>query len=363
MEIKVRALDSVEPKGVQEVEQELLEKHESETNQVETNQEEVAVDNDRAELQDSSDLKEEDVLSYISKRYDKQINSFDDLMSERKSNDDLPEDVAAYMKYRKDTGRGFDDFLKLNKNYEEMDQDDLLRDYYAATQDGLDEEDIDVMLEEFKYDQELDEESHIKKVRIAKKKAVAEAKKYFTEQKEKYKHPLESRQGGIPESEMEDYKAYKQYVQSAKTQNEENERKQKWFEQKTNEVFSGEFKGFEFNLNDKKLSFAPGDSTELKKSQSNILNFISKFLDNDGMLKDPVGYHKALAVAMNPEKFAKFFYEQGQSAATDDLTRKIKNVNMSERKAPEAQIKGGMQVKVVNPDSGKSLKIRSAKRL
>jgi hypothetical protein len=363
MEIKVRALDSVEPKGIQELEKELLEKHEAEMQQRDEPQETVVEQEVESTPQQSNDLKEEDVLSYISNRYNKHINSFDELMSERSSNEQLPEDVAAYMKYKQDTGRNFEDFLQLNKDYEKMDQDELLHRYYASTQDGLDAEDIDVMLEEFKYDPDLDDESVVKKARIAKKKAVAEAKKYFNEQKEKYKHPLESRTGGIPENEMEDYKAYKQYVQSAKTQNEENERKQKWFEQKTNEVFSSEFKGFEFNFNDKKVSYAPGDSTELKKSQSNILNFISKFLDENGMLKDPMGYHRALAVAMNPEKFAKFFYEQGQSMATDDLTRKIKNVNMSERKAPEAMVKGGMQVKAVNPDSGKSLKIRSAKRL
>jgi hypothetical protein len=210
----------------------------------------------------------------------------------------------------------------------------------------------------------LDEESTIKKVKIAKKKVLAEAKKFFNSQKEKYKMPLESSSALVPDEEREEYESYKQYTKQAKTIEEENNRKRKWFDQKTNDVFSGEFKGFEFNVNDKKIVFNPGDANELKKSQSTPQNFISKFLDEQGLIKDAVGYHRSLAMAMQPEKFAKFFYEQGLADATDDVTRKIKNINMSTNRAPEiGKSTEGMQVKAINPDSGRNLKIRSIKRV
>jgi hypothetical protein len=195
------------------------------------------------------------------------------------------------------------------------------------------------------------------------KKSVNEAKKFFNQQKEKYRVPLESSRSSIPEGDKEEYESYKQYIQSSKTQQEESERKSKWFEQKTDEVFGGEFKGFEFNIGEKNITFAPGDATELKKLQSNPYSFISKYLDEDGMMKDAAGYHRSLAMALNPEKFAKFFYEQGQSDATDDVTRKIKNINMSERQTPVSVNKGEMKVKAVNPDSGRGLKIRSIKNV
>lgn len=363
MEFKVRALDDVEPKSVQQVEQELLEKHEQEINNQapEPIQEEVKAETPQEQ---PAELKEEDVLSYIGKRYNKQINSFDELMSERSSNEELPEDVAAYMKYKKETGRGFEDFLKLRKDYDTVDSDDLLRDYLLSTQEGIDEEDVDVMLDEYRYDEDLDDESTIKKVKIAKKKAVAEAKKYFNTQKEKYKMPLESSGLSISQQEKEEYETYKRYLGEAKTIEEENNRKRDWFEQKTNEVFGGEFKGFEFNINDKKIAFAPSDAAELKKIQSNPSNFINKFLDEKGLIKDAAGYHRSLAVAMNPEKFAKYFYEQGMADATEDVMRKTKNINMSERRAPEVtKSNDGFQVRAVNPDSGRNLKIRSAKRI
>lgn len=368
MEIKVRALDGIEEKSVQEVEQALLEKHEKELNgEIETT---VKIDTTAIEppapaaaQNEEEELPEDKVLSYISKRYNKQINSFDELMAERNESEQLPEDVAAFLKFKKDTGRGFEDFLKLNKDYDSMDDNQVLREYLSSTQSNLDEEDIDVLMEDYTYDEDLDDESKIKKVRIARKKAIAEAKQYLNQQKEKYKLPLESRANGLSPEEDEGYRAYREYMQQAKTTEEENNRKRQWFDQKTDELFSNEFKGFEFDMNGKKVLYTPGAAAELKKAQSNPMNFIGKYLDENGLMKDAAGYHKALAIAMNPEKFARFFYEQGQADATGNELREIKNINMSERRAPEVISKGGMQVKAVTPDSGKSLKIRSIKKI
>jgi hypothetical protein len=379
MEIKVREVRPIESKGVQELEEELLNKHEEQI-QVQA----VSMDHQRTpapspeptpelepELQpesqpepqpQSAELQEEDVLSYISKRYNKQINSFDELVSER-SDEQLPEDVSAYLKYRKETGRGFEDFLKLKEDFDTMDPDNILRSYLKSTQVGLDDEDIDVMMEDYSYNEDLDDDSTIKKAKLAKKKMIAEAKQYFNTQKEKYKMPLESRTADVSPEEKEELQAYKQYISQAKTMEQEAERKRDWFSKKTDEVFNSEFKGFEFKLNDQVVRFAPGDAAELKKAQLTPTNFINKYLDESGMIKDAAGYHRALAVAMNPERFAKFFYEQGMSAATEDVNRKIKNINMSERQAPQSTVKDGFQVKSVNPDSGKGLRIRSMKKI
>lgn len=367
MEIKVRSLDVIEPKSVQEVEKELLDKHEqslAEGDNQDTKIDTSEIDKKVNDETEEPTLKDEDVLSYIGKRYNKQINSLDELVAERQSAEQLPEDVAAYMKFKKETGRGFEDFLKLKEDYDSMDPEQLLKQYLSSTQEGLDEDDIDALMDDYRFDEDIDDESTIKKVKIARKKVIAEAKKYFTAQKEKYKVPLESSTVSIPDEEREAYQNFKQYVQESKTIEEENNRKRQWFDEKTNEVFGGGFKGFEFDVNGKKVVFAPGDSTELKRLQSNPSNFISKFLDESGLIKDAVGYHKSLSVAMNPEKFAKFFYEQGMADATEGTLRNIKNINMGEQKVPAvAKSSDGVQVKAVNPDSGRNLKIRSMKRI
>ena len=377
MEIKVKAVESPDSKSVQEVEKELLEKHEEtlqdgegETNDtgVEESTEGASATPEQEEIQpegeaqESSELSEEDVLSYIGKRYGKEISSFDELMSERESSEELPEDVAAYLKYKKETGRGFNDFQRLQEDFDEMDPDYLLTQYYKATETGLDDEDIDIMLSEFDYDEDLDDETDVKKIKLAKKKVIAKAKGYFEDMKEQYKLPLESSGGESSGVDSEEMEAYKQYTESAKTQKELGERRRKWFTEKTNEVFGGEFKGFEFSIDDKAVLYSPQSAEELKTKQSDVMNFLNRFMNDEGLIADAEGYHKAIAVASNPEKFAQFFYEQGKASATEDVTRKMKNIDMSTRNAPEVSTKGGMQIRAINPDSGKGLKIKSIKK-
>ena len=369
MEIKVKSLDSTESKSVQEVEKELLEKHEEkfedsadkeEVANVEATTEETTP---TEEPQTESSLTDEEVLSYIGKRYGKDINSFDELMTERETSEELPEDVASYFKYKKDTGRGMDDYVKLQRDFDSMEDDALLAEYYMTTEEGLNTYDVQDMMDEFSYDEDIDEDKFIRKQKLAKKKEIAKARKFFTEQKEMYKQPLESSTVGMSEEAKKQQEEYKQYLDDAKSYQEENKRKSEWFEKKTNEVFNTEFKGFEFTLGDNNITYSPGDAAELKKAQNDLSNFYNKYLDDKGLINDAAGYHRALSIAMNPDKFAKFFYEQGQSAAVDDVMRKQKNVSMTTRKAPETTTKGGMKIRSVNPDSGRGLKIRSIKKI
>ncbi len=384
MELKVRAVEAVEEKSVQEVEQELLDKHEEkfsdsdettkETPQVKMDFAEEGSDNTTTEaketseekpepVQEPAELSEEDVLSYIGKRYGKEINSLDELSAAREEAEELPEDVASYFKYKKETGRGIEDYVRLQKDFSAMNPDALLREYLTITEgEGLDPEDIDSLMEDFSYDEELDDESVVKKTKLAKKKTIAKAKKFFNEQKELYKQPLESRPAANSQSNNEELQEYRQYLESVKTQQQESEVKRNWFLKESDKVFTEDFKGFDFVLDDKTVTFSPGDAQTIKKNQETPMNFINKYLDDKGLISDAAGYHRALSIAMNPDKFAKFFYEQGKSEATEDVIRKTKNINMTERKTPEITNKGGFQVKSVNPDSGRGLKIRSIKR-
>ena len=384
MELKVKAVESVEEKSMQEVEKELLDKHEEklieedkaaeETPQVkmdfaegkseETTTEAKEISEEKPEpVQEPAELSEEDVLSYIGKRYGREINSLDELNAAREEAEELPEDVASYFKYKKETGRGIEDYVRLQKDFSAMNPDTLLREYLTVTEgEGLDPEDIDSLMEDFAYDEELDDESVIKKTKLAKKKTIAKAKKFFNEQKELYKQPLESRPAADSQSNNEELIEYRQYLESAKTQQQESETKRNWFLKESDKVFTDDFKGFDFVLDDKTVTFSPGDAQTIKKNQETPMNFINKYLDDKGLISDAAGYHRALSIAMNPDKFAQFFYEQGKSEATEDVIRKTKNINMTERKTPEITNKGGFQVKSVNPDSGRGLKIRSIKR-
>ena len=379
MDIKVREV-SAEEKSTQQIEQELLDKHEEKFESDETQSEqppvvveqtnaseEVKIDEDVAQEESpaeplaSKELDENEVLSYIGKRYGKEINSIDELVSKREDSEPLPEDVAAYLKYKKETGRGFEDYAKLQKDFSDLSPDALLKEYYSITEEGLDPEDIDDMLEEFKVDEDIHEPTDIKKIKLAKKKEIAKAKKFLRQQQEQYKQPLESRErsASVNNDELIEYR---QYLESAKTQQDDANNKREWFVKKSDELFSPEFKGFKFNIGEEEIVYTPGSASELKKAQESPLNFINKYMDSNGFIKDASGYHRSLAMAMNPDKFAQFFYEQGKSQATDDVIRKTKNINMSERTAPEVSSKSGLQVKSVSQPSSRGLKIKSIKR-
>jgi len=269
--------------------------------------------------------------------------------------------VAAYLKYKKETGRGFNDFAKLQKDYTDLSPDALLREYYTITEDGLDSDDITSLLEEFDYSEETHEPSEIKKLKLAKKKEIAKAKRFLKEQQEQYKQPLESRESSAT-ANNEELIEYRQYMEATKASEAENLKKSQWFEKKTNEVLSSEFKGFKFNVGEAEYVYSPGSSSDIKKAHETPLNLINRFMDSNGYIKDAEGYHKALAVAMNPEAFAKFFFEQGKSQATDEVMRKTKNIEMSERTAPQVQVKSGFQVKSVSQPSSRGLRIKSIKK-
>ena len=381
MEIKVKAVEGYDNKSKAEVEQELLNKHEellenndsdvvkvdtSELEPKETSNETNNVSNENTTP--SSELNDEDVLSFIKKRYDKEINSVDELFAEKEANPDLPEDVSAYFKYKQETGRGIEDFYKLQKDYDDMDEDGVLTNYYQYSEDGLDSEDIaDIIEDKFSYDEELDEPKDVKKIKLAKKRELAKARKFLNEQKDKYKIPLESSGGGLSDDQEKNLNAYKSYIEESQTVKEANKKRYEHFQTQTSNVFNNDFKGFDFNISeDLNLTFKPGTNDELRNKQSDVNNFLNNFIDSDsGLVNDAVGYHKALAVAMNPEKFARYFYEQGVANTVDNVTKKSKNINMDVRKAPQTFSKDGLKIKTVqskSDSSGRGLKIRSIKK-
>jgi predicted nucleic acid-binding protein len=358
MELKVKEVPGPGQKSVQEVEEQLLEQHEENQTEVVDNATEAV--EEQAVEQSTPKFGEEDVLSFIRDRYNKEINSVDDLFAQRERDAELPEDVSAFLKYKKETGRGIDDFMKLQADYDKMNPDQLLRDYYAATEDDLDSEDIEyLMSEKFSYDEDLDDESEVKQKNITKKRELAKAKKYFNELKETYKVPVGSASVPVNEDELETYNAYKEYISQSQSIQEENQKRSEYFTKKTNDLFNDEFKGFEFVVGDQKMVFAPGDASEIKKIQSDVNNFISKYIDENGMISDHVGYHKALSAALNPDKLAAYFYEKGKSDAVGDVTKKSKNIDMDVRSTPQQMSTNqGFKVRAVESSSGRGLKIR-----
>ena len=360
-EFKVRAVD-FEEKSVAEIEQQLLNDHAEKNGTAEEEVvDTVVVDTPIIEeTPQEIEIDDNRVLSYIGKRYNKEIANLDELFEQRSNNEDLDPEVATYLKYKKETGRGIEDFIQLNKDYDSMDQDQLLFEYHKGVDKDLDIDDIKFDLEsKFAYDADYDDEKDIKKKQLAKKRELTKAKEYFNGLKEQYKVPLESRESLVPNEEKETYEAYKSYKQAATQADEEQQKKSKYFSDKTNELFSDKFEGFGFNIDEnKKVVYKPGDSTDLLKEQSNLENFVSKFLNDEGYLKDAEAFHRSIAVASNPEKFAKFFYEKGMAEAVGSVARESKNIDMT-RQATQISPPQGMKVTALDDGRNGRLVIKS----
>ena len=355
-EFKVRAVE-FEEKSAVEIEEKLLKEHEEKLNPKSEPEEQVNI----TEVPEA-DIDENKIISYLGKRYNKEISSLDDIWEQRQVSEDLPEDVSAFLKYKKETGRGINDFINLNKDYDSLDQDTLLFDFYKEQNKGLDSEDIRFEIEsKFSFDEDFDEEKDVKKKQLAKKKELAKAKEYFNNLKEQYKVPLESSESFVPKEERDAYNAYKEYRETTTASEQEQERRSKYFADKTTELFSDKFEGFKFNMDENsKLVYKPAESQELLKEQSTLNNFVNKFLNDDGYLQDAELFHRAIAVASNPEKFAKFFYEKGKSEAVEGVAKESKNIDMT-RQATSVTPPQGFQVRSVDAERGNRLVIRKLK--
>jgi hypothetical protein len=357
-EIQVKLVEETEEKSIQVREAELLAAAGEDVIVPEDD-----VKKDEPEIIDPVDIEidESQVKSFFEKKYGKQVESFDDLFQEPKViEQELDEDVAAFQKYKKETGRGLDDFIKLNKDYSNMDSDQVLLEWYANENPELTREELmEEIQDKFGYDDYADD-SEISKKERAKKKELAKATKELNALKEQYKAPLESRGLDVPEEEKSAWEEFKQAKETSLKQNEDAQQKAQYFQQKTDELFSSNFEGFGFNTEDgNKVVYKPKEVDEIKVEQSSVLNFINKFLDADGKLKDAEAYHRSIAVALDPDKFFKFAYEKGKADNVKDLAANSKNIDMT-RNTPQIVSNGGFSVKAVNADRGNRLIIKKS---
>ena len=270
----------------------------------------------------------------------------------------LPENIQKLMDFMNETGGTLEDYVNLNKDYSDVDSLTALEEYYKKTKPHLSADEIDFLIEDqFNFDEELDDEKDIKRKKLALKEQVASAKAYLDGQKSKYYDEIKAGSNLPPEAQKAvDF--FNRYNKESEEANKTAEEAKSTFLQKTDQVFNDKFKGFEYNVGDKKYRFNVGNADEVKTTQSDINNFVKKFLNEDNTMSDAKGYHKSLFTAMNADAVAKHFYDQGRSDAIKDSVAKSKNVNMDPRQSHGEVKVGGTKFKVLSGDSSDSLKFK-----
>ncbi len=273
----------------------------------------------------------------------------------------VPENLQKLVDFMEETGGTVQDFVELNRDYNDMDNLTALREYYKKTKPHLSGDEIDFLMDDqFSYEEDLDDEKEIKRKKLALKEQVASAKAYLDGQKSKYYEEIKSG-SKLPDEAQKAMDFFSRYNKESEEKAKMANKQKSSFLNKTNEVFSDEFKGFEYNVGEKKYRFNVKNSGEVKQTQSDINNFIRKFHDEKGEMSDAKGYHKSIFTAMNADAIAKHFYEQGKADATKDSVAKAKNVDMKPREAHKTIEAGGLKFKVLG-DNSSDFKFKIKKR-
>jgi hypothetical protein len=269
---------------------------------------------------------------------------------------ELPEGLNKLVKFMKETGGTVKDYVRLDTDISSVDENTLLREYYKSTKPHLDNEEIDFIMEDqFGFDKDLDEERDIKKKKLAFKEEIANAKSFLEDTKDKYYEEIKLR----PSITEDQQKATDFFNRYNKEQARANEQQQEFIDL-TNKYFSEDFKGFEFNVGEKKFSYNVNNAQEVGKTQVKLSEFTKMFLNEDGSISDYKGYHKAMFAARNADTIAKHFYEQGKSDGIKNIVDKSKNIEASSRPQNNGDIFiGGLKVKAISGVDSSKLKIKT----
>ena len=275
----------------------------------------------------------------------------------------LPEKLEKLMRFMEETGGDLNDYVNLNRDISSLDNSEVLDEYYKNTKPHLSAEERNFILEEqFSYDEDVDEPRDIKRKKIALKEQVAEARAYLDGQKSKYYEEIKAG-SKLTEEQQKAIEFFNRYNKENEKQQKLNKATKSAFQQKTNKVFNDNFKGFDYQIGDKKFRFNVKDVNKVKETQSDLNNFVNKFVGEDKTtIEDAAGYHKSLFTAMNADAIAKHFYEQGKADAIKGQVAKDKNINLEPRKTHGETNVGGVKYKVLGNTSSdiknRSFKIR-----
>ncbi len=288
---------------------------------------------------------------------DTPVKKIEEKVIEKEEPNVLPENIDKLIKFMDETNGTLEDYVELNKDISKYDNTSLLREYYNKTKPHLDSGDIDFILNKnFGYDAETDDPSDVKAKQLAFKEELFNAQKHFTSSKEKYYADLKLRkQNDIAPEYKEAYDYYNKQQDLIK----ESETLQKDFLSKTDDVFSDDFKGFDFSVGKNKYRFKVEDKTKVKDFQSDIKNFANEYIGKDGTVADAKGYHKALFAGRNADKIANHFYEQGRADAIREQAKLSKNIDMSPRADNTSVVNtNGQKIKVVSGNDSSKLRVK-----
>lgn len=274
---------------------------------------------------EEQEVDEDAILAYIREKKGINANSFDDLKPKEVL--EVDEETKKFLEYKKETGRGYADFLETQKDYSQEPKEKVLLQGLKLENPTLTDSQIERLYKrKYEYDAEYDDEDVILDKQIDIEKDYQKVISLLESQKEKYMV-----RRGSDETIPDEYKTAKELVDNWNKQQEENkvalEKSRADFIAKTDGVFTKDFEGFKVKVGEQEFKIKPENLEVAKSTLSDLSNFDKKFFDQQtGELKDPAGYYRALHFAMNPDEVAKHFISVGKAMQAEQDEIESKNI-------------------------------------
>jgi hypothetical protein len=326
---------------------------------VEETNEEPAGEEKSDTVQDETPVLEEVIEEEVKEQTEELTEQVEEAVAEaQETGKAIPENLQKVVDFMEETGGTLEDYVRLNQDYSSYDDMTILREYYKQTKKHLTDDEITFLIEDsFSYNEEEDDDREIRKKKIALKEQVANAKSHLDGQKSRYYEEVKAG-SRLTSEQQKAINFFNRYNKESEENKKIADKQTNTFKLKTQQVFNDKFKGFEYNVGDKKYRFNVKNAGEVKETQSDINNFVKKFLNENNEMSDAKGYHKSLYTAMNPDAIAKHFYEQGKADAIKESVAKAKNINMDPRQAFSNDNTSGPKIRVLNDDTSPTFKFK-----
>ena len=356
-EVKPEESDIVKVDLSKETKEETVEepKVEAVVEEVKEEQPEVENTEEAPVLEEITDEEVEEIVEEVAEEITEAVEEA------KETGEPLPENIQNVIDFMNETGGSLEDYVRLNQDYSNYDNNQLLREYYKQTKPHLNDDEISFMMEDqFSFDEEVDEERDVRRKKLALKEQVANAKSHLDGLKSKYYKEIKAGVKLTPDQQKAvDF--FNRYNKEQEVSQKDHEQKASIFNKETNKVFNQNFKGFEYKIGEKRFRFNVKDADKIKTNQSDITNFVKNFLNENNEMSDAAGYHKSLFTAMNADAVANHFYQQGKADAVKESVAKAKNVSMDPRQTHKTVESGGMKVRAVSGVDSTAFKVKIRK--
>lgn len=262
---------------------------------------------------------EGEVLSYLSEKLGRSVDSFDSLTQqpESKGVEFASEQLKALNDYVSETGRGVEDYFKAQSmDTENMSSEDLLKSYIGYNNPDYSQKEVDLYFNHlYKQDSDKYDEEETALGSLQMKRDVREAKKLFQEVKDNY-YSKESGSNEMSEQEAKEVRS-------------------NWINNMESQV--DELEGISFDINDsgEEFTFAITDEARagLKDSNSNLDSFFNKYVSDDGSW-DYDQLNQDMFILNNIQDIVRGVANQYRSKGTEQVIKDAKNINMSPKSQP-----------------------------